>query len=132
MPRTSTVKFDDDVSGGATPVEVNGPVRTRVLQEAQTVHGETEDHTVFSYRPTTVKVSTWDVDLRDLTLAQKNALHDFFWQRANGSGNTFSYTHTDGQQYLGCRFLQDTLSWERESEELWHVSIRLRVPGEID
>lgn len=128
---SSTVSFDDLQSGSFTPVTVNGPADTRVTQEPISVHGVTEDYTIYSYRPTSTKVSTWQMTLMDLTNAMKQNFHDFFYTRAIGTTNTFTYTHTDGVEYTSCRFLQDRLEWTRTSSKLWNVSIQMRVPSEV-
>ena len=126
---TSTVIFNDL---SAPAVTVNGPTTTTVTQEPVTVHAETEDHTIWAYKPTSTEVSTWDFTLVDLTLAMKNNFHAFFYDDAVGPTNTFTYTHTDGTAYTLCRFLQNTLQWSRRSSALWDVAVRIRVPIEID
>ena len=128
MAFASTVIFNDL---SAPTVTVNGPKSSSVLSEATTVHGETEDHTVFAYRPTNTEVDTWTMTLVELTNAMKLALHDFFYTQVRGSNDLFTYTHTDVVAYPGCRFLQDKLTWRRASKALWNVEVKIRVPSEV-
>ena len=128
MAHASTVIFNDL---SASAITVNGPKSSTVLSEATTVHGETEDHTVFAYRPTDTEVETWTMTLVDLTNAMKINLHNFFYTEVRGSNDTFTFTHTDKVARAGCRFLQDKLTWQRMSAKQWSVEVKIRVPVEV-
>lgn len=120
MP-TSTVSI-----GGVT---VNGPVSpvgVRLLPLH--VWGQTAGGQTFVYKLSATKRWEWTLELHDLTTSQRSALETYFLDTAGGPANTWTYIHTNGTTYTGCRFRQTELNWRRNATGNWDLSLLIEVP----
>lgn len=121
--------FFDGVGGTCTLPGPAGPTQPSLLP--QWVTGQTENLSRYVYRGHTSTVYQWPLQFQNLSLQNKRDLEDFFLMVAKGPEETFDYTHTDGNAYTA-RFVDVQLLWQRESNELWAVTLTLEVEGSVN
>lgn len=117
---------------GGTSIQVEGPDGpTDVSVQPQWVTDQTADLTRISYRTTSTALTTWKLQLSNLTLASMKALRSFFYTTAKGPENTWTYTHTDGQTYTA-RFAMTNLEPKRANANEYSVALTIEVSGFVD
>lgn len=117
---------------GGTSIQVEGPDGpTDPAVQPQWVTDQTADLTRISYRTTNTVLTTWKMQLSNLTKASMQALRSFFYTTAKGPENTFTYTHTDGQTYTA-RFAMPALEPKRANSNEYSVALVLEVAGFVD
>lgn len=124
----SQVTFDN---GAGTSIEINGPVSTDCALVPRFVTEASANHTRYAYTTTTSEMWQWTLLFRQLSLADKNKLEDFFRNTAKGPHNAFEYTHTSGTSYASCRFAETTLNFARLDDNTWDVNVTIESPNQI-
>jgi len=118
---SSTIKFDN---GAGTVINITGPAgRTNINHLALYATGINGNGDRWSYKYSSQKKYRWNMTLPNLTATMKNQLEDFYYNTADGPTNTFTYTHTDGTEYTGARFVNDDLQFSRVNDNEFSVSI---------
>ncbi len=128
MALSSKVTF----ARSGTTITVNGPSPgTDQALQPMFVTERSANHTRWVYQTTDTKMRVWTLNLNSLTLAQKNALEDFYTNTAKGPTNTFTYTHTDGNSYT-CRFVDPMLPpFTRAAPGTFDIQLRLETTAQL-
>lgn len=130
-----TVKFKD-LPAGLPDFEFNGPPGETPQEQTllpMFVTGTTLNHTRYTYQTTDVRKWQWPMTLMALTAEQKTTLEDLWSQYLLGSSNTFTYQHTDGEEFIARLIIEGPMRAQRINKNEFNVPIILEIeaqPGE--
>lgn len=118
---------------GTSVIDITGPRGpTDVFLLPRFVTDLSASHERWTYQTTTAKKYQWTLTFDSLTTSEKNELETFFADVAKGPVNSWTYTHTDGTDYAGARFVDTALSFGRIDDNTWSVTLRIELPVTIN
>ena len=125
MPSTTTVIFSDLPLGVAArsffgpPPDALSISEMPVWSEGETIGGE-----LYSWQEMSTSIIrvTFRLQLND---GERESIWDLYHNRLKGPTKPFSYTHTNGKKYTGCRWVGKYT--ETREPNAWLVDVTLRI-----
>lgn len=109
-----------------TSITIPGPKDSSEDSRPRYVSDESAGGSTWVYKMAATIINEWSLNFDYLSGADKSALIGFFNNTVEGPTNTFTYTHTDGEQYT-VRFKDRALKFRRRNGNDWSCSFTLIV-----